>query len=193
MMCAQERGDVTALLGEVRVGVAGSKDRLILAIYGEMLQIARGLMWHERPDHTLEPGALVHEALIRLFRKESLPELPNRGELVAAASKAMSQVLIEHARRRNAGKREGRRKRVPLDEVRASSKEQGLEVIDLHQALDHLARAHPRQAKVVELRFFRGMTINEVASALGVSDTAIETDWRFARAWLRGQLGGSRR
>ncbi|MGO9601212.1 MAG: ECF-type sigma factor [Isosphaeraceae bacterium] len=192
-MCAQEPADLTAMLCEVRDGVAGSKDRLVQAIYGEMLRIARRLMRRERPDHTLEPVALVHEALIRLFGRENLPGIPDGGVLLAGATKAMDQVLVEHARRRNASKRQGRRDRVPLDQVLASFEEQGLDVIDLRQALERLAQVHPRQAQVVELRFFRGMTISEVAAALRVSDTAVETDWRFARAWLRHQLGGSQR
>ena len=148
-------------------------------------------MRRERPDHTLEPVALVHKALIRLFGRENLPGIPDGGELFAAATKAMDQVLVEHARRRNASKRQGRRDRVPLDQVLASFEEQGLDVIDLRQALERLAQVHPRRAQVVELRFFRGMTISEVAAALRVSDTAVETDWRFARAWLRHQLDSS--
>ena len=105
----------------------------------------------------------------------------------------MRQVLVDHARRRNAGKREGGRARVPLDDVLASFEVQGLDVIDLHQALERLAQAYPRQAQVVELRFFGGLSVPEVVKTLGVSDTTVESDWRFARAWLRGQLGGSER
>jgi RNA polymerase sigma factor (TIGR02999 family) len=192
-MCAQEQSELTAILSDVHAGVTGSKERLILAIYGEMLRVARRMMRRERPDHTLEPSALVHEALIRLFGKENLPGIPSSSELLASAAKAMAQVLVEHARRRNARKRGGRRSRVPLDQVLEGIEEQGLDVLDLHQALERLSRSHPRQAQVVELRFFCRMTISEVAGALGVSDTAVETDWRFARAWLRRHLGGSER
>jgi RNA polymerase sigma factor (TIGR02999 family) len=190
-MSAEKRGDVTAMLSEVRAGCPDAKDRLTEAIYRELEQTARGLMRRERPDHTLEAGALVHEALLRLLNGEALMEFSNRRQLYAAAARAMRQVLVDHARRRNAGKREGRQARVPLDQVLASFDEQGLDVIDLYQALDRLARAYPRQAEVVTLRFFCGLSIPEVVATLGVSDTTVESDWRFARAWLRSQLGDS--
>ncbi len=109
----------------------------------------------------------------------------------AAAAQAMRQVLVDHARRRNARKREGQRARVPLDDVLATFEARGLDVIDLHQALERLAQAYPRQAEVVTLRFFGGLSTPDVVETLGVSDTTVESDWRFARAWLRGQLGGS--
>jgi RNA polymerase sigma factor (TIGR02999 family) len=186
----EERGDLTAMLSEVRAGSPDAQDRLIRVIYGELLRTARRLMRRERPDHTLQASALLHEALVRLLDHEALADISNGRHLHAAAGQAMRQVLVEHARRRNAGKREGRRNRVPLDQVLANFEEQGLDVIDLHQALERLALSNPRQAQVVELRFFCGMSIPEVAAALDVSDTTVENHWRFARAWLRGQLGG---
>jgi RNA polymerase sigma factor (TIGR02999 family) len=148
-------------------------------------------MRHERRDHTLQASALVHEALLRLLDGDTLADIPNRRYLFAAAAQAMRQVLVEHARRRSARKREGARVRVPLDQVLAGFDEQGLDVIALHEALERLARDHPRPAQVVDLRFFGGLSIPEVAETLAVSDTTIESDWRFARAWLRGQLGGT--
>jgi RNA polymerase sigma factor (TIGR02999 family) len=189
-MSAEARGELTAMLSEVRAGCPGARDRLIRAIYGELLRTARGLMRRERPDHTLEPGALVHEALLRLLSGTALAEIADSRQLRAAAAQAMRQVLVDHARRRNAGKRAGRRARVPLDQVLASFDERGLDVIDLNRALERLAEAYPRQAQVVTLRFFGGLSIPEVVETLGVSDTTVESDWRFARAWLRGQLGG---
>jgi len=150
-------------------------------------------MRHERCDHTLEAGALVNEALVRLLSGEALAGISDGRNPRAAAAQAMRQVLVDHARRGNAGKREGRRARVPLDDVLASFEARGLDVIDLHQALERLAEAYPRQAHVVTLRFFGGLSIPEVVEALGVSDTAVGSDWRFARAWLRGQLGGPER
>jgi RNA polymerase sigma-70 factor (ECF subfamily) len=103
----------------------------------------------------------------------------------------MRQVLVDHARRRHAAKRDGARARVPLDEALSSFEEQGLDVIVLHEALDRLAPAHPRPAQVVDLRFFGGLSVPEVSELLGVSDSTVEGDWRFARAWLRRQLGGT--
>ena len=192
-MGVAERGDVTAMLDEVRAEMPGARDRLVRAIYGELVRTARGLMRRERRDHTLEAGALVHEALLRLLNGQALKGIVDRRHLRTAAAQAMRQVLVDHARRRNAGKREGRRARVPLDDVLASFDEQGLDLIDLHEALERLAQLYPRPAQVVTLRFFGGLSIPEVAATLDVSDTMVEIHWRFARAWLRGQLGGSER
>jgi RNA polymerase sigma factor (TIGR02999 family) len=192
-MDAERRGDLTALLGEVRAGDEDAKDRLVRAIYAELRRLACGLMHHERPGHTLQPSALVHEALMRLLDGEVLAEVPNRRYLFAAAAQAMRQVLVDHARRRRAAKREGSRARVPLDGALVALEEQGLDVLALHEALDRLAQAHPRPAQVVTLRFFGGLSVPEVAESLAVSVTTVESDWRFARAWLKGHLGGEQR
>jgi RNA polymerase sigma factor (TIGR02999 family) len=185
------RDQLTALLDAVRAGHEGATDRLVRAIYGELRRIARGLMRHERPGHTLQPSALVHEALLRLLEGDVLVDLPNRRYLFTAATRAMRQVLVDHARRHGAAKRSPGRALLPLDEALASFEEQGLDVIAVHEALDHLARAHPRPAQVVDLRFFGGFTVPEIAEMLGVSETTVEGDWRFARAWLRDRLGGT--
>jgi RNA polymerase sigma factor (TIGR02999 family) len=192
-MGAKERGDLTAILSEVRAGCPDAQDRLVRAIYGELRRKAGELMRRERRDHTLQATALVHEALLRLLSGEALTEISDRRHLYGAAAQAMRQVLVDHARRRNSGKREGHRVRVPLDQVLADFDAQGLDVIDLNQALERLAQEYPRQAQVVTLRFFGGLSISEVVETLGVSDTTVECDWRFARAWLRGRLGGSER
>src|SRR5262245_22643774 len=190
-MDAEGRDDLTAILSEVRAGREDAKERLVRAIYAELRRTAGGLMRRERPGHTLQPSALVHEALLRLLDGDALADVPNRRYLFAAAAQAMRQVLVDHARRRRARKREGNRVRVPLDQVLAGFDEQGLDVIALHEALERLAQDHPQPAQVVDLRFFGGLSIPEVAETFGVSDTTIESDWRFARAWLRGQLGGT--
>jgi RNA polymerase sigma factor (TIGR02999 family) len=190
-MGAEQRGDLTAILNEARAGREDAKERLVRAIYAELRRTAGGLMRRERPGHTLQTTALVHEALLRLLDGDTLADVPNRRYLFAAAAQAMRQVLVDHARRRRRRKRDGDRVRVPLDQVLAGFDDQGLDVIALHEALDRLAQEHPRPAQVVELRFFGGLTVPEVAEALAVSDTTIESDWRFARAWLKGQLGGT--
>ena len=192
-MGTEPRGDLTALLGEVHAGRAGAQERLVRAIYAELRRIAGGLMRREAPGHTLQPSALVHEALLRLLDGDALADVPNRRYLFAAAAQAMRQVLVDHARRRTARKRDGNRVRVPLDQVLAGFVEQGLDVIALHEALERLAQEYPRPAQVVDLRFFGGLSVPEVAETLAVSDTTIESDWRFARAWLMGQLGGTPR
>jgi RNA polymerase sigma factor (TIGR02999 family) len=188
-MGTEQPNDLTAILGAIRSGNPDAPDRLVRAIYGELRRRASGLMRHERPDHTLQPSALVHDALLKLLSGQALTDAPDRRYLFAAAAQAMRQVLVDHARRRRTAKRPGNRARVPLDEALVGFEEQGLDVLALHEALERLAVSHPRPAQVVELRFFGGLSVPEVAEALEVSDTTVEGDWRFARAWLRGQLG----
>lgn len=183
--------ELTAILDAVRAGSPDARDRLVRAIYAELRRTAGGLMRRERPDHTLQPSALVHEALVRLLSGQALTDAPDRHYLFGAAAQAMRQVLVDHARRRRAGKRLGDRVRVPLDAALVAFDARGLDVLSLHEALERLAGSHHRPAQVVELRFFGGLSVPEVAEALGVSDTTVEADWRFARAWLRGQLGGT--
>ena len=181
--------ELTELLKQVRVGEADALDRLAQAVYAELRRIAGDLMRRERPDHTLQPSALVNEALIRLFDSDALKRAGDRRYLLAAAAQAMRQVLVDHARRRGAAKRDCSGQRVPLDDVLAYFEEQKLDVIPLHEALDRLAALNQRQASVVVLRFFTGLSVPEVAQAVGVSVATVEGDWRIARAWLRGQLG----
>jgi RNA polymerase sigma-70 factor, ECF subfamily len=187
----EQRGDLTAILNEARSGGTDARERLVRAIYAELRRTAGGLMRHERPGRTLQPSALVYGALLRLLDGDALADVPNRHYLFAATAQAMRQVLVDHARRRNARKRDGNRVRVPLDQVLAGFDEQSLDMIALHEALERLAQAQPRPAQVVILRFFGGLSVPEVAETLAVSDTTIESDWRFARAWLKGQLGGT--
>jgi RNA polymerase sigma factor (TIGR02999 family) len=187
----ERRGDLTAILNEARAGDTEARERLVRAIYAELRRTAGGLMRRERPGQTLQTTALVHEALLRLLDGDALADVPNRRYHFAAAAQAMRQVLVDHARCRRARKRGRDRVRVPLDRVLAGFDEQGLDVIDLHEALERLAQEHPRPAQVVDLRYFGGLSVPEVAEILAVSDTTIESDWRLARAWLRGQLGGT--
>jgi RNA polymerase sigma factor (TIGR02999 family) len=188
-MGTDRRDGLDALLAAARDGRPEAQDRLIGAIYDELRRRAGRLMRQERPGHTLQPSALVHEALVRLLEGDALADIPDRGCLLAAAAVAMRRVLVDHARRRNAARREGGWARRPLDEALAYFEERGLDVLALHEALDRLAGEHPRPAQVVDLRYFAGLPVPEVAEVLGVSVTTVEGDWRFARAWLRGQLG----
>jgi RNA polymerase sigma-70 factor (ECF subfamily) len=145
-------------------------------------------MRRERADHTLSPTAVVHEAVIRLLRDAAFDKSVDRSLLFASAARAMREVLIDHARRRSADRRGGRRRRVPLDLVAEHFEDQGLDVVAVHDALLRLAELDERQAQVMTLRYFGRLTVSEVAAALGVSPVTVERDWRLARAWLRGQL-----
>jgi RNA polymerase sigma factor (TIGR02999 family) len=180
--------EVSALLEEIRAGNAAAGERLVERIYGELHQVAVGLMGAEQADHTLQPTALLHEAFERLFRADLFHHAPNRAYLFGAAVRAMRQVLVEHARRRKAARHGGGHNRLALDAVLLYFEERSLDIEALHEALDRLALLHERQSQVVTLRFFGGFTVEEIAAQLGVSTFTIENDFRIARAWLRQQL-----
>ena len=181
---------MTMILGRARAGDGPARGERIALIYDELRRVASGLMRRERRDHTLSPTAVVHEAVIRLLGEGVFDQAADRSFLFTAAARAMREVLIDHARRRAAGRRGGGRRRVALDAVVDYLEEQGLDVVAVHEALDRLAALDGRQAQVMTLRYLGGMTVAEVAAALGISVTTVEHDWRLARAWLAGQLGG---
>jgi RNA polymerase sigma factor (TIGR02999 family) len=180
--------EATALFRQARAGSEAARDRLFRLVYDELRQAAGRLMGRERADHTLQPTALVNEALLRLLDQDVLRQSDGRAYFFAAASRAMRQVLVDHARTRSASKRGGGRGRVPLDEALAWMEEQQLDVLDLHEGLERLAALHERQARVVEMRFFGGFKVEEVAEALGVSVSLVEGDLRKASAFLRARL-----
>ncbi|MGO8897800.1 MAG: ECF-type sigma factor [Isosphaeraceae bacterium] len=187
-MGAEPRRDLTLILGKARAGDEGARGELITLIYDQLRHVASGLMRRERTDHTLSPTAVVHEAVIRLMGDAVFDEAPDRGYLFASAARAMREVLIDHARRRAATRRGKGWRRVPLDLVADYFEEQGLDVVAVHEALDRLSVLNERQAQVMTLRYFGGLTVPEVAAALAVSVVTVERDWRLARAWIRGQL-----
>jgi RNA polymerase sigma factor (TIGR02999 family) len=187
-MPADSRRDVTLILGKARAGDNHAHDELISLIYDELRQMAGSLMRRERPDHTLAPTAVVHEAVIRLLGDEVFERAEDRSFLFASAARAMREVLIDHARKRGAGRRGGGWRRMPLDAIVDDIEAQGMDVAAIHEALERLEALNSRQSQVVTLRYFGGMTVPEVASALGVAVVTVERDWRLARAWLMGQL-----
>jgi RNA polymerase sigma factor (TIGR02999 family) len=189
-MVAETPQGLTVILGRARAGDERARGELIALVYDELRRVASALMRRERADHTLSPTAVVHEAVIRLLGEAVFEKAVDRGFLLAAAARAMREVLIDHARRRAAARRGGGMRRVPLDAVVDYFQGQGLDVVAVHEALDRLAALDGRQAQVMTLRYFGGMTVAEVAAALGVSVATAEQDWRLARAWLAGQLGG---
>ena len=148
------------------------------------------MMRRERTDHTLSPTAVVHEAVMRLLGDAVFDKAVDRNYLFASAARAMREVLIDHARRRATDRRGGGWQRMPLDDVVDYFEDQGLDVVAVHEALDRLAERNERQGQVMTLRYFGGLTVPEVAQALGVSVVTVERDWRLARAWLQGQLRG---
>jgi RNA polymerase sigma-70 factor (ECF subfamily) len=189
-MARATRPGMTLLLARARTGDERAQGELIALIYDELRRVASGLMRRERPDHTLSPTAVVHEAVIRLQGGSVIAKASDRGFLFASAARAMREVLIDHARRRATDRRGGGRRRVPLDAVVDYFHEQGVDLVAAHEALDRLAELDGRQAQVVTLRYFGGLTVPEVAEALGVSVGTVERDWRIARAWLSNQLRG---
>ena len=188
-MATESPRDLQGFLEAASRGEAGAADELLPHVYDHLRALAGKLMRGERKGHTLQPTALVHEAFVRLMRDTSV-QWTDRAWFLAIAARAMRHILIEHARKRNAGRRGGGEwARVTLDdklELHADSP--GAEILDLHAALEELARLHERLARVVELRFFGGLTIAETAHVLGVSDSTIEADWVMARTWLATRL-----
>jgi RNA polymerase sigma-70 factor (ECF subfamily) len=180
--------DLTLILGRARSGDEAARSELLALVYQELRRVAAGLMRHERAEHTLSPTAVVHEAVIRLLGDAVLDRAGDRDFLLASAARAMREVLVDHARRRHAEKRGRGLNRVPLDLVVDYFEDQGLDLFAVHEALDRQAELNGRQARVMTLRYFGGMTVPEVASVLGVSTVTVERDWRLARAWLGDQL-----
>jgi RNA polymerase sigma-70 factor (ECF subfamily) len=178
---------VGRLLGDARYGDPAALEQLLPIIYAELHAIADRHMRRERPGHTLQPTALVHEIYLRLIGTTAL-SASSRVHFLRAASRAMRQVLVDHARARNAQKRGGAL-HVTLDETLAGRDTPILDMIALDDALSRLAAAEPRWAQVVELKFFGGLEIPEIATSLDVSPATVKRDWQFARAWLARELG----
>jgi len=176
---------VTDLLAASRRGERGAYDQLLPLVYAELRRIAVRHMRGERSHHTLQPTALVNEAYLRMAGADA--EYENRAHFVRAASQAMRRVLVDYARARNAAKRGGGL-RVTLDDAIASDEDNVVDFLVLDDALTRLAEAEPRWARVVELRFFGGLEVTEVAAALDISLATAKRDWQFARAWLAKAL-----
>ena len=181
-------GEITRLLHEARGGDAGAAAHLARELQPQLLGLARRLMSGERRGHTLEPAALVNEAWLRLGPGAS-PDWKDRLHFLGIAARVMRQVLIDHARRRGAERRGGDLQRVTLDEREAGSQPPlDADVLDLHRALERLAELDERQAHVVELRFFGGLTVQEIAELLSLAESTVNADWAMARAWLQREL-----
>lgn len=180
-------GEVTELLKELRRGRSTAFEDLIPLVYDQLRKIARYRLRGERDDHTLHTTALVHEAYERLVDHHAV-DWNDRNHFFAVAARAMRQVLVEHARRKNAQKRGGNAVQVSIDTASPSESPPSVSVLALNDALDRLERLDSRQARVVEGRFFAGMTVRETAQMLNVSPRTVRRDWRTARAWLAREL-----
>ena len=190
MATDEKQSQVTLLLGRIQAGDEEAKERLFRVVYEELREAARGLMRGERKGHTLEPTALVHEAVIRLMQDGALEDAPNRKYFFGTAIRAMRQILVDHARHKKSLKQGGDRARVPLDDIQERLEQgSGTDLESLDQALGKL---EPRQREIVEHRFFGGLTAEQTAEQLGVSLGTVERDWRLARAKLRLELAGQR-
>ncbi len=184
---ADAREDVTEVLEQLKNGDQRAADKLLPLVYDEFRALARHYLSQERHNHTLQPTALVHEAYLKLVDQTRV-DWQGRSHFFAVAAQAMRRILVDHARSRQREKRGGGRARVTLDEAVALSPQKDEDVLALDEALEKLAKLDARQAKVVELRFFGGMNVEEVAAALSVSKRTVEGDWTFARAWLSREL-----
>lgn len=182
-------GEVTRLLREFQPGDGAGASRLMALIYPELRKIAAGRLGQERNGHDLQPTALVHEAYIRLVGHEN-HSWESRAHFYAASANIMRRILVDHARSRNAQKREGMRTSIALDEALVLTQEQSEDLLDLDVALTELEQLSPRQARVIELRYFVGLNVPEVATALGLNPRSVDRDWATARAWLRARLTG---
>lgn len=180
-------GEVTALLQRWSAGHRDAETELFAYVYKELRRLAGYHIRVERVGHTLQPTALVHEVYLRLFGGETVP-WENRNHFLAIASRAMRRVLVDHARTKQAEKRGGDVIHVSLtgkDRVESSS---FAEMLDVHKALDKLAASEPRQAQVVEMRYFGGLSVDETAEALGVSPKTVKRDWAMARVYLYNEI-----
>jgi RNA polymerase sigma factor (TIGR02999 family) len=184
---APSPGGVTALLLAWGAGDRSALDALVPAVYGELRRQAARALRREAAGHTLQPTALVHEAFLRLVDHARVP-WESRAQFFGVAARCMRQILVDHARTRGAAKRGGAAVPVALDEANVRAPEAAEEVLALDEALERLAVLDPEQARVVELRYFGGLTIAETAAALGVSPATVKREWAVASAWLRREL-----
>jgi RNA polymerase sigma factor (TIGR02999 family) len=182
-----DSGELTVLLNEARSGVQGAGERLEAIVYRKLRRLAAARMRNEREGHTLSPTALANEAWLRFSRGVPLLDIENQRHLCGVAVRTMRRILVEHARARNAGRRGGRLKQIPLDSVELAV-ENDQDVIALDEALKGFEAINPRAAKAVELKFFFGSSHDEIASLTGMDRRTVDRDLAFARAWIFGRL-----
>jgi RNA polymerase sigma-70 factor, ECF subfamily len=183
-------GDVTILLAELKKGDKEAASKLIPIVYDELRRLAGSYMRHERSDHTLQATALVHEAYLKLIEQRSV-DWQSRAHFFGIAAQVMRRILLDHARGHLREKRGGGERTIPIEEGLVFAPEQSLDLVKLDQALEQLTELDPRQGKIVELRFFGGLTVEQTAELLGISPKTVKRDWSVAKAWLHGELRAS--
>lgn len=186
-MSAPPQQDVTATLLEMSAGDSDAAAKLWPLVYDELRRLAAAVMRRERPDHTLQPTALVHEAYLRLIDQTRV-DWKNRAHFCAVASEMMRRILVDHARKHHAAKRGGSETRLSLDEAVSFPRDVEIDVVAVDEALLDLSRLDPQQGRLVELRFFGGLTLDETAEVMGISRSTVQREWDMAKAWLYNQL-----
>lgn len=186
-MVTTEPGEITRMLSEARLGDEQALQQLIPVVYQELRRLAAYYMQQERPEHTLQATELVHEAYLRLVDREA-PDWRDRAHFFAVAAKVMRNLLVDHARARRRAKRRGGLT-FPLDEALTLAAVESEELLAIENALGQLSTIDPRQGRIVELRYFGGLSVEEVAAVLHISGPTVKREWRMAKAWLRAQLG----
>jgi len=181
-------GEVTLLLNELKLGNKDALGRLVPLVYRELRQVAARLLRGERTGHTLQPTALVHELYLRLVEQDRA-DWKDRAHFLAVAAKLMRHILVDYARARGTAKRDGMATRIEIAGFELSGEEPRTEeILAVDEALDRLAELDPQQARVVELRYFAGLTVEETAEAVGISPRTVKRDWAMASAWLRSEI-----
>ncbi|MFZ1700295.1 MAG: sigma-70 family RNA polymerase sigma factor [Pyrinomonadaceae bacterium] len=184
----EKNTDITKLLNDMHSGVTDSPDKLLEMVYDDLRRLAGSYMQNERSDHTLQATALVHEAYMRLVDWKNV-SWQNRAQFFSIAAQVMRKVLIDHARARKAEKRSGHK--LILDEAISLPDSRPVDLLALDEAMQSLEQLDPRQAKIVELRFFGGLSIEETAYVLRVSESTVRREWTFAKAWFQRELGSN--
>ena len=180
------RGQTTRLLKALHAGDHAAAEKLLPLVYAELHRVAHAYMRRERPDHTLQPTALINEAYLRLVQEDV--DWNGRAHFVGFAAHVMRRVLVDYARARNAEQRGGKLERIDLQDQFAISPERLEQVSQLDEALQRLEKKNPRQARVVELRYFGGLSIEQIGATLGVAPRSVKRDWALARIWLYQEL-----
>lgn len=185
----QSSSNVTELLRAWSDGDKAALDQLIPVVYDELRRQASRYLQRERPGHTLQTTGLVNEAYLRLVNQNNV-RWQNRAHFFGIAAQLMRRILVDHARTKHRAKRGGSALRVSINEAMVTTKDQDIDLVALDEALNHLAKRDPQQSKVVELRFFSGLNVEETAEVLGISPATVKRDWSMAKAWLHREISG---